>query len=69
LNRTAPLRAIKSAKISATKDEHGEWHMEPAELHRVYPPVARTDATPQYAPGDDVELHMRAALRKVAECF
>src|SRR6516165_6764787 len=39
------------------KDEHGEWHIEPCELHRVYPPVAsteaRSDATPQHAPGED----------------
>jgi hypothetical protein len=66
LNRTTILRAIKSGKISGTKDEHGEWHIEPAELHRVYPPVARTetrsDATPQYAPGEDVELRIRATL-------
>jgi hypothetical protein len=66
LNRTTILRAIKSGKISGAKDEHGEWHIEPAELHRVYPPVARTearpDATPQYAPGDDVELRIRATL-------
>jgi hypothetical protein len=66
LNRTTILRAIKSGKISGAKDEHGEWHIEPAELHRVYPPVARTvarpDATPQCAPGHDVELRIRATL-------
>jgi hypothetical protein len=60
------LRAIKSGKVSGSKDEHGEWHIEPCELHRVYPPVARTearpDATPQHAPGDDVELRIRATL-------
>ena len=66
LNRTTILRAIKPGKISGAKDEHGEWHIEPAELHRVYPPVARTDArpdaTPQHAPGDDAELRIRATL-------
>ena len=40
LNRSTVLRAIKSGKISAAKDEHGEWQIDPAELHRVYPPVA-----------------------------
>lgn len=29
-------RAIKSGKISATKDHTGAWQIEPAELHRVY---------------------------------
>jgi hypothetical protein len=67
LHRTKILRAIKSGKISGAKDEHGEWHIEPVELHRVYPPVvrseARSDATPQYAPGDDVELSYVSAQR------
>jgi hypothetical protein len=66
LNRSTILRAIKSHKISGAKDEHGEWHIDPAELHRVYPPVAqsdaKTDAVQRYAPGDDPELRMRATL-------
>jgi hypothetical protein len=40
LNKTTILRAIKSGKISAQMDEHGHWRIEPAELHRVYPPAA-----------------------------
>jgi hypothetical protein len=44
LNRSTVLRAIKSGKISAAKDENGEWQIDPAELHRVYPPVAATPA-------------------------
>jgi hypothetical protein len=60
VNKSTILRAIKSGKISGTKDEHGEWHVEPAELHRVYPPVADaaagTDALPRYALGDAAAL-------------
>ena len=37
-NNTAILRAIKAGKISVTKDENGEWQIDPAELHRIYPP-------------------------------
>jgi hypothetical protein len=37
-NKTAILRAIKAEKISVTKDENGEWQIDPAELHRIYPP-------------------------------
>jgi predicted site-specific integrase-resolvase len=40
VNKSTVLRVIKAGKITGTKDEHGEWHVEPAELHRVYPPVA-----------------------------
>ena len=44
LNKSTVLRAIKAGKISGTKDEHGEWHIEAAELHRVYPPVVAAAA-------------------------
>jgi hypothetical protein len=36
--KSTVLRAIKAGRISGTKDEQGEWHVEPAELQRVYPP-------------------------------
>src|SRR5262249_58072264 len=42
VNKSTLLRAIKSGKVSATRDAHEQWQIEPAELHRVYPP--RTDA-------------------------
>ena len=42
-NKTTILRAVKSGKISGERDEHGNWRLEPAEVHRVYP-VARIDA-------------------------
>lgn len=32
-------RAIKSGKISASKDDSGAWRIDPAELHRVFPPI------------------------------
>ena len=38
LNNTSILRAIKSGKISGTKDALGQWWVEPAELHRVAKP-------------------------------
>lgn len=41
------LRAIQVGKVSAVKDEQGEWQIEPAELHRVYPPVTERTATPE----------------------
>lgn len=36
-SRTTIQRAIKSGKISAPKDEDGNYSIDPAELHRVYP--------------------------------
>lgn len=32
------LNAIKTGKISARKNDLGVWEIDPAELHRVYPP-------------------------------
>ena len=68
-NKTTILRAIKSGRISGTKDPFGTWRVEIAELHRVYPPTApaatSTDATPRDAPPlitVDIEAHQRAAL-------
>jgi hypothetical protein len=38
--KPAILKAIQSGRISAQKNPNGEWQIEPAELHRVYPPVS-----------------------------
>jgi hypothetical protein len=38
-------RAIKEGKISAVKNEHGSYSIDPAELHRVYPPVSQSNGT------------------------
>jgi DNA repair ATPase RecN len=35
-SRTAILRAIKTGKISALKDENGHYQIDPSELFRVY---------------------------------
>ena len=68
-NKTTVLRAIKSGKVSGTKDEHGNWRVEPAELHRVYPPAdQRNGSTQHYAipPAAAFEAQI-AALRDTAE--
>jgi predicted site-specific integrase-resolvase len=35
-SRTTIQRAIKSGKISASKDSHGNYSIDPSELHRVF---------------------------------
>ena len=37
------LRALQSGRLSGKKDDNGEWQIDPAELHRVFPPVQNTD--------------------------
>ena len=39
-SKSTLTRAIDKGKISASKDEHGRYQIEPTELHRVYPAVA-----------------------------
>src|SRR5580704_11329480 len=53
LTKSTTHRAIKAGRISATKNDTGDWSIDPAELHRVFPPVTvepvplERDATPQ----------------------
>jgi hypothetical protein len=39
MTKAGIIRAIHRGKLSATKDVHGEWTIEPVELFRVYTPV------------------------------
>jgi hypothetical protein len=45
MSKTSILRSIKSGRISAGRDEFGQWAIEPCELHRVYPPLADDTGT------------------------
>jgi hypothetical protein len=39
-SKSTLLRAIQSSKLSATRDEiSGDWRVDPAELHRLYPTI------------------------------
>ena len=38
-NKTAILRAIKAGKIPVAQDKNGEMQIDPADLHRIYPPL------------------------------
>lgn len=40
ISKATITRALKSGKISGLKDDSGTWTIDPAELHRVFPPVA-----------------------------
>src|SRR5262249_59842727 len=43
------LRAIKAGRISAVRDDLGQWQIEPAELFRVFPALAIPGATAEKA--------------------
>jgi hypothetical protein len=50
-SKTSIRRALDSGRISGTKNDLGEWIIDPAELHRVFPMVERgnSDAEQQAA--------------------
>jgi hypothetical protein len=64
--KSTVLRSIKSGRLTATKDALGQWRIEPAELHRVYPPVqsngAEDNATRHGATTALMEAQHRAEL-------
>lgn len=47
LDKSTVRRAVKSGRISGTRDEHGVWRVEAAELHRYWPPRAATEEPAQ----------------------
>ena len=42
-SRMTIQRAIKKGRISASKDDSGQYQIDPSELHRVYEPVSEND--------------------------
>jgi hypothetical protein len=73
LNRSTILRAIKGGQITGTKDQFGEWRVEPVELHRVYPAVAElsagSDAPRRHAASDAaaLDVQIEALIRRAEE--
>ena len=67
LHRSSILRAIKSGRISGSRDASDQWTVEPAELFRVFQPAVRTGegdgATRQVAQADAAlaEAQLRTA--------
>jgi len=70
MSKTSVLRSIKAGRISAGRDEFGQWAIEPCELHRVYPALTADNDTAsgtgeRAATGGDtalVEANARASL-------
>jgi FtsZ-binding cell division protein ZapB len=67
-DRSTIQRAIKSGRISATLGESGAYKIDPAELHRVFPPVVRNEAQPitmQQNATDEIASENRELKAKV----
>jgi len=76
MQKSTVLRAIKRGTLSAVRDAAtGQWLVEPAELHRVYPAINDSGAsigapdpdTPLRTDSLEAELREARALRAAAE--
>lgn len=57
MTKAGIIRAIHTGKLSATKNENGQFEIDPAELFRVYDPVSTTDnSTPEIDDKASVEV-------------
>jgi len=64
-SKAALSRAIKLHRISATKQDDGSFQIDPAELHRVYPPVQAEQAAQQLPVNTDVTAEIRELRAKL----
>ena len=64
------LKAIKSGRLSAVKNDLGQWKIDPAELERVYPPVSVISSKGgeilQHEPASEL-MGLRAEVRVLGE--
>ena len=74
VNRSTIYRAWKAGRLSATRTETGQIEVEPAELFRVFPPIAPQRGTHDAAPygatddgGADNALHDSVLEREVQQ--
>ena len=73
LSQTTILKAIEDGRIAAIKDEHGEWQVEPAELHHLHPSPTERSEGGEVAPPlavldvDALGAQIEALLRQAAQ--
>ena len=53
-------RDIEKGKISAMKNDDGSYSIDPAELHRVYPPVSQSNGPSNGQSNDPQPAHLAA---------
>jgi len=67
LSKMTIQRALKSGRLSGHKDDTGSYQIDPAELHRVFPPVTAGDSNSAVTAGrsetppPDIELQVSCA--------
>jgi hypothetical protein len=74
VNRSTIYRAWKAGRLSATRTDTGQIEVEPAELFRVFPPIATQQGVHEAmhrgatdSEGEDIALHDKALEREVQQ--
>ena len=65
LTKPAIFKAIKNGRVSATKDDKGQWMIDPAELFRVYPPAAKKETVETQTGNFELMLKLRELEAKL----
>lgn len=70
-------KALKSGRISGHKGDDGVFHIDPSELHRVYPPISQSERqeTPESQPENthtsilvrELETRLEAAQQRLTD--
>lgn len=63
--KPALLKAIKAGRISAHKNENGEWRIDPAELHRVYPLNSGTSSGTTLGERQEIPKETSGVVREI----
>jgi len=66
IDKSTVRRAVRSGRISGTRDDLGVWHVEPVELHRVFPPMERTGGDAAVVP-HLLELKLQYAQERIID--
>jgi hypothetical protein len=66
-SKSTIFRSIKAGRLSAGRNETGGWEIDPAELHRVFPPLPTAAGTgeKERAERDALANQLVAELRSV----
>ena len=46
MSKAGIIKAIRTGKLSGTKNQNGEWEIDASELFRVYKPVSKSESAP-----------------------
>lgn len=67
VNKSTLFRAIKSGRLSATRRDDGAYDIDPAELHRAFPPVADAPRDLQRSEADLLRREIELLRERIAD--